>query len=85
MLNRDLMNHIDVRGAATATMHVINALQELPPHHQVVAVVATFRLLIERFKLDPQDAFTLTDNIMNHAQGRRAEFDAVRAYLENEV
>lgn len=85
MLNRDLMTNAGVRESATSAMHVINALQDLPPHLQVIAIVATFKLMVERYGVNVQDAFTVTDNIMNHAQGRRAEFEAVRAYLANEV
>lgn len=84
-LNKDLMNLAGVRESATSTMRVIDALQDLPPHLQLIAIVATFKLMIERFNVDAQDAFTVTDNIMNHADGRRVEFDAVRAYLANEV
>jgi hypothetical protein len=85
MLNRDLMNQAGVLESATSAMRVIDAIQDLPPHLQVIAIVATFKLMVERFGANPQDAFTVTDNIMNHAQGRRAEFEAVRAYLANEV
>lgn len=85
MLNRDLMNMVPVKEAATSTLAIIDRVQTLPPHLQVIAIVAAFKLLIERYGVDPQDAFTVTDNVMNHAQGRRVEFDAVRAYLANEV
>lgn len=85
MLNRDLMNHAGVRESATSTMRVIDAVQDLPPHLQVIALVASFKLMVERYGVNPQDAFTVADNIMNHAQGRRPEFEAVRAYLANEV
>lgn len=85
MLNRDEMNLVPVKEAATSTMRVIDAIQLLPPHLQVIGVVAAFKMLTERFKVDAQDAFTVADNVMNHAQGRRVEFDAVRMYLEKEV
>lgn len=85
MLNRDELNSVPVKEAATTTMRVIDAIQTLPPHLQVIAVVASFKLLIERFGVDAQDAFTVADNVMNHAQGRRVEFEAVRQYLANEV
>lgn len=83
--NKDLMNMAPVKESATSTMRVIDAAQDLPPHLQLIAIVATFKLMIERFDVDPQDAFTVVDNIMNTAQGSRSEFDAVRMYLENEV
>lgn len=85
MLNRDSMNLVPVKEAATSTIRVIDAIQTLPPHLQVIAIVAAFKMLTERYGVDAQDAFTVADNVMNHAQGRRVEFDAVRAYLDNEV
>lgn len=83
--NRDRMNMIPTREAATATMRIIDGAQDLPPEHQLVAITATFKLMIERFGVTPSDAFTVADNIMHHAQGRRVEFDAVALYLENEL
>jgi predicted double-glycine peptidase len=83
--NRDLMNHASIKESAASTMRVIDAAQDLPPHLQLIGITATFKLMIERFGVSPADAFTVADNIMNHAQGRREEFNAVRAYLENEV
>lgn len=85
MIDRDRMNMIPVKDAAVSSMRVIDALQDLPPELQVIAVVATFKLMSERFGVPVSDAFTVADNVMNHAQGRRVEFDAVRAYLTNEL
>jgi hypothetical protein len=85
MLNRDTLNHLSVRDAATGTMAVIDAIQDMTPERQTIAIAAAFKLLMEKHKLSPQDAFTVADNIMNHADGRRVEFDAVRAYLEHEL
>lgn len=83
--NRDEMNMVPVKQAAVSSMRVIDAIQTLPPHLQVLAVVSSFKLLIERYNVDAQEAFTVADNVMNHALGRRVEFDAIRAYLANEV
>lgn len=83
--NRDLMNMAGVKESATATMRVIDAAQDLPPHLQLIAITATFQLMIDRFGVPAQDAFTVADNIMHSAQGKRPEFAAVRMYLENEV
>lgn len=85
MLDRDMMNMASVRESAAATMRVIDSVQDLPPHLQVIGITATFKLLAERFNMSVADAFTVADNIMNHAEGRRVEFDAVRDYLANEV
>jgi hypothetical protein len=85
MLNRDDMNCVGVREAATSTMAIIDRIQDMPSHVQVVAITAAFKLLMERYDMPPQDAFTVADNVMNHADGRRVEFAAVRAYMENEL
>jgi len=83
--NRDLMNMASVKEAATSTMRVIDAAQDLPPHLQLIGITATFKMMLERFGVDPQDAFTAVDNIMNNAEGKRAEFRAVRMYLATEL
>lgn len=83
--NRDLMTNAPVKASATSTMRVLDAVQDLPPHLQLIAITATFKLMIDRFGVSGQDAFTITDNIMTAAEGRRAEFDAVRAYMEGEL
>jgi hypothetical protein len=84
MLNRDDMNSVGVRDAATSTMAIIDRIQDMPAPVQIVAITAAFKLLVERYNIPPQDVFTVADNVMNHADGRRVEFDAVRMYLENE-
>lgn len=84
-LNRDLMAMVPVKAAANASMGVIDRTQDYPPHLQIIAIASAFKLLTERFDVSGQDAFALVDNIMNHAEGRRVEFDAIRQYLANEV
>lgn len=66
-------------------MGLVDRLQEYPPHLQVVALAAAFKLYMERYKITPFEAFTVADNIMVHATGKRVEFDAVRMYMEHEV
>lgn len=83
--NRDEMNMLPAREAAVGSMRVIDALQDMPPEHQLVAVTATFKLMIERFGVPPQDAFTVADNVINSVTGKRAEFEAVTMYMENEL
>lgn len=84
-LNPDIMNMLPTKDAANATMYIIDKVQDLTPEQQIVAITASFKLLTERFNVEVRDAFNVADNIMNHAQGRRVEFEAVREYLKNEV
>jgi len=66
-------------------MRVIDAVQDLPPHLQLIAITAAFKLMIDRFDVPAQDAFVIVDNIMQDQEGKRPEFAAVRMYMENEV
>lgn len=84
-LNRDLLNTVPTREAAVASMTVIDALQDFPVEHQLVALTATYKLMTERFNINPQDVFTVADNVMHHADGRRTEFKAISDYLEGEL
>jgi hypothetical protein len=83
--DRDLLANANVRQTANSTMAIIDRIQSLAPPQQAAGLAAAFILLCERYSLEPQDIFTLTSNIMNHAEGRRPEFLAVRDYMENEL
>ncbi|MEL6509022.1 MAG: hypothetical protein AAFQ32_04470 [Pseudomonadota bacterium] len=85
MVDRDRLNHLSIKDAATATMGIIDRAQDYSPERQLIAITASFKLLTARLGIDPADAFTVADNIMNHADGRRVEFDAVAAYMEGEL
>lgn len=76
-------DHERVRHAA---FRIIDAIQTEPSFTQTAAVAATFLLLCGHFKVDPQDVFVATKNML--AQDRndgRWEFEAVRNYIRYEV
>lgn len=85
VFNHDQFHSASPALVAEATMRVIDRIQQLPPSVQIHAAAAVFVLLTQRFAIDTQDAFSATSNLMNYAEGRRPEFEAVRAYLENEL
>ena len=84
-MNRDLMNNANPAAVATAVMVVIDKLQHEQPHVQQMAAAALFVLLAERWGMEPQDVMTATKNLMIGSEGKRAEFEAVALYLENEL
>lgn len=86
-LNRDLIANAPVRDVANGTMALLDRAQNMPPAILMASSAAMFLLLSERMGMPAQDVFTFTKNIMNHAADntRRVEFDAVAAYLENEL
>lgn len=83
-MNRDTFTNVSLKDAANCSMAVIDRLQKEPAAHQMAAITATFLLACERHGITPGDAFTITKNVMNHAEGRRPEFAAVAMYMENE-
>lgn len=84
-MNRDLFNNAQVRDVSNASMAVITTIQDMQPHVQMAALAATFLLLSDHWKVAPQEAFAAVKNLMNHAEGRRPEFNAVAAYMEAEL
>ena len=83
--NRDLFINTNVRHAANASVAVIDRLQAFNAHEQVAGLGAVFLMMAEHHGISAQDAFSVITNIMNDAEGRRAEFAAVKMYMENEL
>lgn len=84
-MNRDKLSNLKVRKAANAAMLVIDTMQQLPPEEQIAGLAAAFLLLADRVKMSPQEMFSFTTSIMNHADGRRPEFAAVAQYMDMEL
>lgn len=84
-MTRDNLSNIKVRKAANAAMLVIDTMQKLPQEEQIAGLSAAFLLLADRVKMSPQDMFSFTTSIMNHADGRRPEFAAVAQYMDMEL
>lgn len=84
--NNDLMINADHEQVAMTSFAVIDLLQDLDPELQALALAATFKLLAERFNLNPQDVFTYAGNLMTHTDGtHRSEFKGIRMYLREEL
>ena len=84
-LDRDLFNNASVGAVANCAMAIINVTQDMRPQNQIAALAAAFLLVCERHDMHAPDAFAVITNIMNHAEGRRPEFAAVRQYMEEEL
>jgi hypothetical protein len=82
----DLTNNVNLDQAAQATMAIADALQKFPVGAQLPAAAAFFLTLAEHRGWSAQDAFTVTKNVMNDAQGRPVpEFRAVMQYIKEEL
>lgn len=84
-MNRDLMNLIPSRRAATRAFQVIDILQAWRPHEQVVALAATFLLICERLDVNPRDGLAVAERIITHTEGKLPEFAAIRDYLKDAI
>ena len=83
--NRDLFNNANLHQVCLGSMAIIDRIQSEPPHVQMASMAATFLMLCDHWKVKPQEAFTAVTNMMNHAEGRRVEFDAVASYIAEEL
>lgn len=85
MIQPDKINNANPAAVATASFALLDCLQSYEPHIQVMTVAAVFTALAEHHKVQPQDVFTTTKNMMSTKEGRRAEFAAVADYIKYEL
>lgn len=83
-MNRDRFTNISTAAAATGAMTIITGIQDFTPERQLAAICATFLLACERYKIEPQIAFTITQNIINGADKIRPEFAAAKMFMQRE-
>lgn len=87
LIDRDKMMNADRRRVANATMGVIDAAQRFRPEEQALGMAAAFLILCQEAGVNPQDAWTMTNNVMHdRTTGQPApQFRAVAAYIRNEL
>ena len=80
-MNRDLVTNINAQAAGSATMRVINALQDVSEAERVIAATAAFRFVLEAKGFPVSDAMEIANRVMyTRDGGLRPEFFAVREY-----
>jgi hypothetical protein len=75
-------NHVQV---AQAAMKVIDRLQLLPKEVQVLAATTVFMELTRLYRVRPQDAAGVVQNMISQDGRFSPEFRAVRQYIEKEL
>ena len=83
-MNRDLLTNVSLKDASYSAMAVIDRLQHENAGVQLAAVAAVFLCACDHYKINAQDVFASTTNVMNHADGPRVEFKAVKAFMAGE-
>lgn len=73
--------------AAQATFTVIDTLQKLPQHEQLLAMSSLFILLCEKYNVSERNVLEYADHIMKDADRKdwRPEYKAIKQYLKEEL
>lgn len=83
---RDLLGNAPLKSTARLTMSIADAIQHEPNQGaRLGAVLAAAAIAAEQSGLPLYDCLTMTRNLMNSAEGIRAEFAAVESFMTEEV
>lgn len=83
---RDLIGNTPLVSAARCAMSALDAIQTEPDKGaQFLGLAAAFLLAAEVSGLSIPDLMGYARNVINHAEGRRPEFEAVAAYAACEM
>ena len=83
---RDLLANAPITDAANAAMAVVDSVQSCPNNGVILlGFSAAFLLAVEASGLTVSDVMVYTKNVINNAEGKRPEFQAVSRYIDNEV
>jgi hypothetical protein len=85
MIDPDKINNADSEKVAKATFTILDRIQHFPAHEQVLASAALFLVMAEHHKVQPQDVFTVTKNLMFEKTRMKAEFAALLDYVRYEI
>lgn len=83
---RDLLGNAPLKETARLTMAIADVIQHEPNQGaRLGAVLSAASIAAEQSGLPLYDCLTMTRNLMNRAEGIRAEFAAVESYMAEEV
>lgn len=86
MIDNDKLTNAPPKDVAQATMMLVDRLQNYPAAIQSVAAAVLFLSVCKVHRLQPQDVFTVTGNMMaDTIHGERPEFRALRLYTQHEL
>jgi hypothetical protein len=83
---RDRVTNTTPEASASGAFVVINALQELHPASQVMALATAFKITSDVLHLDPRDLLRIVDRMEQDCRyTNRNTLDAVSAYVDGEI
>jgi hypothetical protein len=80
------LTNVSPQKVARASFLAIDRFQEFEPHEQAAAAAVVLLTICEACAVEPQDVFVAVKNLlMDEREGKREQFRAVQAYVENEI
>lgn len=82
------LGNADKQKVTRACVKVFDRIQQWKPEEQAIALACSFLILCRAMKVEPQDVFTVSQNLMyDPVNANRVDhrFDAMRWHLENQV
>ena len=84
---KDRLHSIGSAQAQTSAFKLLDAMQRLPKHEQVSALILSFLLICKRFDYNPREACELGERILSDclSKGRGEQARALINYLKGEL
>lgn len=83
---RDRVTNTTPEALASGAFVVIDALQNIHPAQQVLALAGAFKITAEVLHLDPRDVLRIVDRMERDCRfTNRNTLDAVHAYVDGEI
>lgn len=85
-MNEDARNSVMPFTALASAFTVLDGVQGLPPHQQVVGVAVLFQEMCKRLNLDISQVLNAAERIARDADSHYSHhLGALHAYIDNEV
>jgi hypothetical protein len=84
---KDKLHSMGSHQAQTSAFKLLDALQRLPQHEQVSALILSFLLICKRFDYNPREACELGERILSDclSKGRGEQARALINYMKGEL
>lgn len=80
------IGNTDMRSTSNTVMFILDKLQGNPEDIQIMGIAVLFLCLCSRFNVRPTHVLNCASNLVRKSGGyAQANFEAVKAYLKNEL
>lgn len=86
MFNRDQFNNANPYSVAQVSLGIADVAQKHRAPENIIGAAYFFLLICKRYGVDPQDAFTVTKNLLAHGVAQRnPALIATQMFVENDI